>query len=259
MRQASAHRERRLNYSAQSVFYTALVVIAVVVMLAATYMNHILRDRYRGEVYATTHQALSQVHNQLVTNLQSHIQIVRGLPGLFAVEPELSQQQFETAVSHLIGEHTQLRNIAAAPDMVIRYMYPRAGNEAAIGLDYRQAAGQWAAAERARASGDLVLAGPLELEQGGWGLITRVPVFIEQNGQEKFWGLVSAVLDVDDFFAVSGLYDLEQLTVGIRGKDGLGEEGEVFFGDPSLFESPRLSMMLNLPNNGQWQLVAGQS
>lgn len=256
MRQQSAHRERRLNHSAHSVFYAAVVVIAVVVMLAATYMNHILRDRYRGEVYSNTHQTLSQVHNQLVTNLQSHIQIVRGLPGLFAVDPELSQQQFETAVSHLIGEHTQLRNIAAAPDMVIRYMYPRAGNEAAIGLDYRQAAGQWAAAERARASGDLVLAGPLELKQGGWGLITRVPVFIDQDGQEKFWGLVSAVLDVDDFFAASGLYDLEQLTLGIRGKDGLGEEGEVFFGEPSLFDSPRLSMMLDLPNNGQWQLVA---
>lgn len=256
MRQSAAHRDRRFKHSAQSVFYTAVSVIAVVVMLVATYMNHILREQHSNQVYARTHQALSQVHNQLVTNLQSHIQIVRGLPGLFAVNPQLTQAQFEKAVSHLIGEHTQLRNIAAAPDMVIRYMYPRAGNEAAIGLDYRQATDQWAAAERARASGDLVLAGPLELKQGGWGLITRVPVFIDEAGQEKFWGLVSAVLDVEDFFAESGLYELPDLNLAIRGRDGLGEEGEVFFGDPALFESPRLSMMLDLPNNGQWQLVA---
>lgn len=228
----------------------------LVVMLVATYMHHILRERQSNEVYARTYQALSQVHNQLVTNLQSHIQIVRGLPGLFAVDPDLSQQQFETAVSHLIGEHTQLRNIGAAPDMVIRYIYPRAGNEAAIGLDYRQAENQWAAAERARASGDLVLAGPLELHQGGTGLVTRVPVFIDEAGEQTFWGLVSAVIDVEDFFAASGLYDLDDLVIGIRGRDGLGEEGEVFFGDPALFESPRLSMLLELPNDGQWQLVA---
>src|SRR5690606_9375122 len=112
-------------------------------------------------------------------------QIIRGLPGLFAVNPELTQEQFEVAMSHLIGEHTQLRNIAAAPDMVIRYMYPVAGNEQAIGLDYRQEPTQAAAAERARVSRNLVLAGPLELKQGGTGLITRIPVYLLDDQQQE--------------------------------------------------------------------------
>ncbi len=187
------------------VFNSMIVVIALVTMMAAIYLDHVIRDRYKNALLAETQQQLSQYHNNLVTNLQNHIQIVRGLPGLFAVNPQLTQEQFEIAMSHLIGEHTQLRNIAAAPDMVIRYMYPVAGNEQAIGLDYRQEPAQKAAAERARVSRNLVLAGPLELKQGGRGLITRIPVYLlDDEDQEYFWGIISAVIDVDPFFEASG-------------------------------------------------------
>jgi diguanylate cyclase (GGDEF)-like protein/PAS domain S-box-containing protein len=46
----------------------------------------------------------------------------------------------------------------------------------------------------------MILAGPLELIQGGVGLIGRVPVFLEQD-PEQFWGIVSSVLDFDGLIA----------------------------------------------------------
>jgi len=238
------------------VFNSMIVVIALVTMMAAIYLDHVIRDRYKNALLAETQQQLSQYHNNLVTNLQNHIQIVRGLPGLFAVNPQLTQEQFEIAMSHLIGEHTQLRNIAAAPDMVIRYMYPVAGNEQAIGLDYRQEPAQKAAAERARVSRNLVLAGPLELKQGGRGLITRIPVYLlDDEDQEYFWGIISAVIDVDPFFEASGLNAADlPIEMAIRGKDGLGDQGEVFFGEAALFDDARLTMPLALPD-GYWVLV----
>lgn len=237
------------------VFSSMISIIALLILMAAIYLDHVLWERYENALLVKTQQQLSTYHNNLVTNLQNHIQIVRGLPGLFAVNPQLTQQQFEIAMQHLIG-HTQLRNIAAAPNMVIRYMYPVAGNEEAIGLDYRQEPTQREAAERARISRKLVLAGPLGLKQGGTGFITRIPVYLnDESGKEYFWGIISAVIDVEAFFKVSGLNDKTlPIDIAIRGKDGLGADGEVFYGDAALFKNAVLTMPLILPE-GTWLLV----
>lgn len=240
----------------KTLFNSMIAIISLLILLVAIFVSFMVQDRYRSALVTKTQQHLSSYHNRLVTNLQNHIQIVRGLPGLFAINPNLEQADFAIAMAHLFNGQNQLRNIAAAPDMVIRYMYPVAGNEKAIGLDYRKAPEQFAAADRARVSGKLVLAGPLELQQGGNGLITRIPVFLGQQDDHKFWGIISAVIDSDAFFKASGLTaENMPIELAIRGKDGLGEAGGMVWGDASLFDAPQLTMQLDLPD-GYWQLAA---
>jgi len=242
--------------ASKTLFNIMIAIMGLVMLVAAIFVNYVVQDRYRSALFAETQQQLSRYHNQLVTNLQNHIQIVRGLPGLFAVNPKLTQAEFEIAMAHLINGQNQLRNIAAAPDMVIRYMYPVAGNEEAIGLNYQETPAQFAAAERARISGKLVLAGPLQLRQGGSGLITRIPVFLAGEQGDTFWGIISAVIDSDAFFKASGLIAGEMpIELAIRGKDGLGESGAMVWGDAALFDDAQLTMPLELPD-GYWQMAA---
>jgi diguanylate cyclase (GGDEF)-like protein/PAS domain S-box-containing protein len=246
------------NISTKWAFYSILAVLALLLFVTAAYISHSLVDRHQAELHRETQKQLSFYHNRLFTNLQNHIQIVRGLPGLFAVNPQLTQQQYVRAVRHLVAGDSEIRNIAAAPDMVIRYMYPIEGNEAAVGLDYRTAPTQFEAADRARRTRELVLAGPLELKQGGIGLITRIPVFLqsEETGEEYFWGLISAVIDVNRFFEKSGLLDESMpIQLAIRGADSLGRKGNVFFGEPALFDGESLTQTLKLPE-GEWLLAA---
>jgi len=239
-------------------FYSILTVMAVLLVAAAVYINSSLLERHHNQAFSETQKQLSLYHNRLFTNLQNHIQIVRGLPSIFAINPELSEQQFARAVRHLVNRDSEIRNIAAAPNMVIRYMYPMAGNEAAVGLDYRKEPNQFEAADRARRTRELVLAGPLELKQGGIGLITRIPVFLEDNstGEEYYWGLISAVIDFERFLQKTGLLDDEfPLKLAIRGADSLGRQGDVVFGDAALFDNPKLLQTLKLPE-GEWILAA---
>ncbi|MCX4187508.1 EAL domain-containing protein [Methylophaga sp. OBS4] len=245
------------NISTKLAFYSILTVLTLLLFIAAAYVNYSMVQRHQNQVYNDTQKHLSLYHHRLFTNLQSHMQIVRGLPGLFAVNPDLTQEQFTRAVKHLVNSESEIRNIAAAPGMVIRYMYPVAGNEKAIGLDYRQTPLQFEAADRARRTRELVLAGPLELKQGGVGLISRIPVFLQnETGKEYFWGLISAVIDVNRFFEKSGLLvDDMPIKIAIRGADSLGRQGAVFFGDAALFENPRLAQTLKLPE-GEWLLTA---
>jgi sensor domain CHASE-containing protein len=200
---------------------------------------------------------LALLQNRLEGYLRGTTMMVRGMVSVIATNPKLDQAEFARAARPLIGGQSQLRNIAGAPDMVIRFMYPLAGNEKALGLDYRKTPTQRAAAERARQTGEIVLAGPLELAQGGIALIARFPVFTDAGeAGTRFWGLISAVIDVDRLYRDSGLLDdTLPIAVAMRGKDAKGINGEVFFGDASVFQNEPVLMNVALPN-GFWQLAA---
>ncbi|MBS1140865.1 MAG: hypothetical protein H6R13_2318 [Proteobacteria bacterium] len=241
----------------RGVFYAVLTLLVCGMALAAYVAERINDERHVSTVRGAVQQSLIRVRDRLDGNLNGDIQLVRGLVGVVALEPDLLQERFERAARPLFAGRTQLRNIAVAPDMVIRLMYPLAGNEKALGFDYRKNPGQFEAADRARVSRQVVLAGPLNLVQGGVGIVTRLPVYLpDGEGQERFWGIISAVVDAELLYRNSGLRDESSpIEIAIRGKDGKGADGEVFFGRPDLFaESPVLADVL-LPQ-GTWQLAA---
>ncbi|MBL8487081.1 MAG: response regulator [Rhodocyclaceae bacterium] len=213
--------------------------------------------RHASEQRLAVGDALNLARSRLEGHLQANIQLVQGLVSLVATHPDIDQRMAERAARPLFAEHTVLRNVALAPDMVIRMVAPLAGNERAIGLDYRRTPDQAEAAELARAEKRLVLAGPVALRQGGIGLISRIPVFVEEaDGGERFWGLVSAVIDLERLYRKSGLLDEDApVELAIRGRDGKGPAGEVFFGRPDLFAGDAVLATLPLPH-GSWQLAA---
>ncbi|TIP54564.1 CHASE domain-containing protein, partial [Mesorhizobium sp.] len=68
-------------------------------------------------------------------------------------------------------------------------------------LDYRKDERQRVAALRARDERELILAGPVDLRQGGQGFVGRIPVFVRSAGNtERFWGIISAVVDVQRLY-----------------------------------------------------------
>ncbi len=238
--------------------YKILAVVLVCGLVIASYLvEQINNQRYRESVRANVQENLTLIRSRLESNLTSNIQVVKGLVSFISYNPHLSQQDFERAAAPLFDGEAQLRNVAAAPDLVISLMYPIAGNEKAIGLDYRMLPKQFAAADRARRSGRLVLAGPLNLVQGGEAIIARFPVFTrDESGNKLFWGLVSAVIDSQSLYRESGLLDPQSmLEIAIRGRDGKGAAGEVFFGRSGLFDENPVLINAPLPL-GSWQLAA---
>jgi diguanylate cyclase (GGDEF)-like protein/PAS domain S-box-containing protein len=238
-------------------FYGFITVFFVALVGVAFYADTLIIERHVTILHQQVQKDLTRVNNRLILNLYNNIQVVKGLPALFAINPSLSQQEFSIAVKQLFDGRTQLRNIAAAPNLIIEYMYPIEGNEAAIGLDYTTQPKQIDMILKAKELRDLTLAGPIELFQGGTGLIARLPVFLEDNeGENRFWGIVAAVIDVDSLYQQSGLFDADlSIEIAIRGRDAKGKDSEVFFGSPTLFEQDSIKSIIILPN-GSWQIGA---
>lgn len=238
-------------------FYILIATIMMMLIAAVMIIDSYIIDKHVAKMNNHVHEELKPLVNDLTFNLNNNFQLIKVLPALFAINPSLSQRGFSTVAKKMLDGSSQLRAIAVAPDLIIKYLYPNQGNEAAIGLNYRMLPDQIDTVNRAINSKQLVLAGPLKLVQGGLGLISRAPIFIEDKaGNEHLMGIVSAVIDPEALYRKSGLRNTAlTIDIAIRGKDGLGENGAVFFGDPDLFNQRNILSDIALPN-GSWQIAA---
>ncbi|MBD5778476.1 CHASE domain-containing protein [Pelagicoccus sp. NFK12] len=232
----------------------AVLVLAVIVIFAANTLRGILRSADLEKAVKLQEEAVlleaNAIRYRLEAETLSSFYLITSLGAYISVNPDLSQEEFSRFASTIFEAKPGLVNIAAAPDLVIRYVYPMKGNEAALGLDYMKHPTQKLAALAVRDSGQPVIAGPLNLVQGGVAVIGRFPVYDESG----FWGIVSTPIYLNQLLKDSGLLD-EQLSIemALRGKDGKGAEGDVFFGDPELFSGHSLLIPVQL-FSGSWQI-----
>ncbi|MEI5640139.1 MULTISPECIES: ATP-binding protein [unclassified Pseudoalteromonas] len=241
----SPQKFRYIKYS----FWLLLVIVIAV----AWYVDQVNYRRLIATEKSHSTEEVNVYRTRMEGLLAENIQLVRGLGVALSGEATLSQQRFEQLAKPLFNSSEILRNIGAAPDMKLSYIYPLAGNEAALGLDYQTHPVQKYGAIRARQERRIVMAGPLELLQGGTGLIARVPVFDAKQG---FWGLLSVVLDIDSLYRKTELRNLESdYLIAMRGVDGKGLDGEYFYGNQNIHSFSPLSFQIKVPS-GTWVLYA---
>jgi diguanylate cyclase (GGDEF)-like protein/PAS domain S-box-containing protein len=216
--------------------------------------SHVNAGRHEARLQAT-HQ-LNYLGQRLGGLLRSHLAATEGLAAYVASHPELTEAEFENFAAKIMKRQEYLINLAVAPDLVVTMVHPLEGNEAALGLNYLEMPSQMSAVLKARDQAKPVLAGPVDLVQGGVGLIGRLPVFVtDRQGNRTFWGIVSATIDAHRLFAASGLFEYRDgMQVALRGVDGKGKTGEIIFGSPDLFAEKSM-LDLEIPvASGRWVL-----
>ena len=163
--------------SASRILPGVLTLLALGACLALSWMAEVIiveqARRHEREHVADQLDALRLRIEKLVAR---DIYSIRGLATYVEARPGLDADEFDAFAARLVDADSAIRHVAAAPDLVIRYVYPREGNEAALGFAYHDDALQQAAAERAARSDDIVVAGPLELVQGGSAFVARTHV-----------------------------------------------------------------------------------
>jgi diguanylate cyclase (GGDEF)-like protein/PAS domain S-box-containing protein len=214
-------------------------------------------DRQQQQEIEQVKRQLEQLAAVLKSRIYANIYAVSGVKSLVAMNPELTQEDFSRAMAVHFNELQDLRNIGLARDLVLGMIYPIEGNEAAIGLDYRNRPEQLEAVVKALELNQIIVAGPLTLVQGGTGLVARIPIYVSdaEPGEERFWGFASVVMDAEAIFSATGINNPPGLRLAIRGRDGRGEAGEIFYGDAEVFANQPVTQKIELPV-GSWQMAA---
>ncbi len=192
----------------------------------------------------------SLLQARLNRELSGVLFLASGLSSYLAVrEGKLNRSEVEAILARLYAEARHVRYFGIVVGYRQTYVYPVKGNERAIGLYYPDVPSQWPYVKRASESGKPVLAGPLQVVQGGRVLIYRVPVSI----RGKYWGMFSTIIDANHLFADTfGEASSENVALAVRGKDGLGMKGEVFWGEPRLFERSDVELIDVEVPDGKW-------
>jgi len=237
--------------------YVLAIVAAVAVALLAGFYERQSREVFRQNARTDALVALNLLRSELQGAIDANIQLVQGLIGVVEYAPDLDQAHFEQLGARIVRGRDEILAVSAAPGMVISMLYPIEGHEGVIGLDLMKMPAERQAVLTARALGTTVLAGPVDLVEGGRGFIARTPVFVDTETQgRRFWGIVSTVLDLNALYRAGGLTDPNlPIDVVIVGRDGLSANGDAFFGDPGILQRDPVTSRVALPY-GAWAISA---
>lgn len=228
--------------------------IGVLIFVAIGVFCELLLMAHAREAEMQNHAQSSAYANNLRARIDRELNAVlflsSGLSSYLVVRhDQLDPYELNRILANLYGSSRHIHNFSIAVGYRVRYVYPLQGNEKALGMDYTQMPTQWPAVQRAIESVRGTLAGPIDLVQGGTGFIYRVPVFVK----DEYWGMVSTVINKNSFFTAA--FDelrSDRYQFAIRGKDGLGAVGDVFYGDPAVFTDPTAIQVESEVPNGKW-------
>lgn len=245
---------------------SALAGLAVMgAATAIAYSNHSSHNAQdRVDAYALA----SEIALRLEGILNNRLALTGGIAAYaLSHSPDIDDEEFQTFARDLGAtferyrgfewEDPSLRSLQIAPDGVVTHVWPIEGNEAAIGHDIINDPARGEAVRRAIDTKAFVLAGPFELKQGGLGIIGRSPIFTQTaSGTDKFWGFATVVLDFNEILLLADLptSKINGYELAIRGRDGLGAEGELFFGEEHVVGHDPVLLTVTLPQ-GEWELA----
>lgn len=193
----------------------------------------------------------NNLKSQLNSELNALIYLSSGMSSfLTAYHDDLNPEKVQLMLATLYKDAKHIRNFGIATGYHMRFIYPLAGNEKALTLDYRQLPDQWPLVKMAIESREGVMAGPINLVQSGSALIYRYPVYINDD----YWGILSTVIDKDSL--LKEIFDQnwnDGYSVAVRVKSDTKSNANLIYGDPALFSNSKAYISTSNVPNAVWE------
>ncbi len=173
------------------VFVLLLILVGFVLNLRYKIVEE-NRRREMSNIINVVHQNFEQVlKNSYTTTITLAMSINdKGVP-----------DDFYKIAPQLIKSNDCIDAVQMVPDGIIKYIYPIKGNEAAVGFDILHSSNLRQGAIKSIETKLIYFAGPLELRQGGMGVVGRLPIFKEN----KFWGFSAVMIRMKTLLKSTGI------------------------------------------------------
>ena len=174
------------------VFLMGICLVSLVVYKTDTHEKE--QSRTTAQLNATTYG--ERIRNEIINGIEI-TDVLKQL--LISGTGEINQ--FDTIAKNIMSDSVE--SVQLAPAGIVTDIYPADENEAGkIDLIHDKERGEISIYARDHHS--IVTQGPFELNQGGYGIAVRNPIYLkDENGQEYFWGFTIVILRVLDIFSAS--------------------------------------------------------
>jgi len=207
----------------------------------------LLRESVRGEVVPTA--------NALQTSLSGRMALLHGLASFLRIHwgrPDLDFE-FDDFAAGLLRETPGVRTVQYLRDGTIVRTWPLEGNEAAIGRNLLTDPRPMLVSDFRRALDTperIALSGPLELYQGGLGLVGRLAI---RTVVDSVVGVAAIVVDLAPVMVEAGVEANPRLTVALVDEAGRHIAGDSLLVRDSLAQPIRATVRLA---DREWSLLA---
>lgn len=180
----------------------AAAIVFVLVALAASGVVALLEQRRtqnaQTEAQLTTADKAHQIEHVINQTLSATYAL-----GALVRQGGGKITDFQTVATGMLKNYPGAASLQLVPGGVLGDVVPLAGNEATIGHNLFADPKRNDGAARARDTGQLSLAGPFELIQGGIGAVGRLPIYLPRgsNGAMEFWGFTAVLIRFPDALA----------------------------------------------------------
>lgn len=238
-----------MQYKANQKLKSQLIAL-VAALIAFVFLYSLFeyqRQKDESNAYLDATAYGSVLRAEVDRELNSLLFISNGLSSFIKVyRNALETDKMQAILADLWTQARHVRNLAVAVGYKLRYVYPEKSNEKILGVDYREVAAQWPKVKLAIQHRQGVLDGPLDLMQGGSGMIYRFPIFIDG----EYWGMLSTVIDTDAFLRDTfKSVQRQEFDFAIRTADNR----HVFYGNPALFQQKHIYIQESIVPNGKWE------
>ncbi|WP_417658925.1 diguanylate cyclase domain-containing protein [Pseudidiomarina sp.] len=236
-------------------FIIAVLSSLLLALTAIEYFHVLNKERVRAQKLSELQSQFTALRADIESELNAAIYGAWGVASYLTAHPGSDVNDWLVPAQTVVNDNPIIRNLAIAPNNVISFVYPLTGNEMIIGYNYEQIPDQRDVVRRAQETHKAILAGPVNLLQGGEGVIYRIPIFSHENGIDEYWGIVAVVIEMDKLFHAVGIDALmDKYAIALQGRDGKGADGDVFWGTPDVFANADFKERVRFPN-GHWLIA----
>lgn len=198
-----------IDRTAWPTWTVAALVLMLSLSIGASIMARIQTSQLDAKRDAVAH--LSEDRAQVLQRSVERMLAINYALAALVHQGEGVVSQFDAAARELLRSDDRLLAVSLSPNGVVQFVAPLTGNKRLLGFDQLNDPAQQREALFARDTGQLTLAGPLQLAQGGQGVVSRLPVFLPgADGKSQFWGFANVTVRLAELLGGVRLGELRE-------------------------------------------------
>lgn len=237
-----SYRGQQLIPFNKKILNASIIFILVLAMfvLMANFEHTLAIERHKQDAK----DALMITKNNLESIITSRMISMQSIAAYIEIDKHLTQMEYSTFAKKIHASSDEVvKSMTFITDTTITHIYPYEEYKLAIGIDLAKEASQKDLLLYAKDNLKAVFTAPVNLVEGGVGIIVRIPVVVN----DTYYGQVAIVFDYDKTITSSGVKELsEEYFVEFAGFDSLSGKKATIWTNGELPDGDSIEQKVNL-------------
>ena len=184
----------------KTILLKAIPMLLLISFLLGSYLDF-TKNIAKKRLDMAQHLALieSKINEIIIHNIDK----MRGVATYVSLNTEMDIDELNYFVEEVLGtKNNSISNVGIFKDTTVVYLHPYEPNKSMKNINLAEIPSQKKDALRVKNKKNVVITPPVEIVQGGKGIMTRLPILLKDG---SYWGQLGFMIKYDNFIEELGL------------------------------------------------------